>query len=51
MNDPAHSADIEGWTLCTDRPLTDDERDALGAYFRLLRNARDRKRGVQDLDR
>lgn len=32
-----HRATIEGITLCTDEPFTDDEREALGAYFRMLR--------------
>lgn len=45
-----YSVTIEGVTLCTDEPLTDDEQKAIGAYFRLLHRARDHKRGIQNLD-
>ena len=34
------STTIEGITLCSLEPFTDDEREALGAYFRLLRKAK-----------
>jgi hypothetical protein len=45
-----HSVTIEGYTLCSDEPLTEDEQKALGAYFRLLRQARDHNAGIQNLD-
>lgn len=45
-----HSVTIEGYTLCSDEPLAEDEQTALGAYFRLLRQARDHKAGIQNLD-
>lgn len=45
-----HQATIEGITLCTVQPFTDEEQTALGAYFRMLRKARDRRAGIQDLD-
>jgi len=41
---------VEGITLCSVEPFTEDEREALGAYFRLLRKTKDQKRGIQDLD-
>lgn len=44
------STTIEGITLCSVEPFTDDEREALGAYFRMLRKAKDRERGIKDLD-
>ncbi|MDP7703198.1 MULTISPECIES: hypothetical protein [unclassified Mycobacterium] len=44
------STTVEGVTLCSVQPFTDDEKEALGAYFRLLRKTRDRERGVVDLD-
>ena len=37
---PQFSTTIEGITLCSSEPFTDDERQALGAYFRMLRKAR-----------
>jgi hypothetical protein len=44
------STTIEGITLCSVEPFTEDEREALAAYFRMLRKAKDHKRGIQDLD-
>jgi Zn-finger nucleic acid-binding protein len=44
------STTIEGFTLCSVEPFTDEEKEALGAYFRLLRKKRDRERRVVDLD-
>ncbi|MGQ9348931.1 hypothetical protein [Mycolicibacterium gilvum] len=44
------STTVEGITLCSVEPFTDDEKEALGAYFRMLRKAKDRERGVIDLD-
>ena len=45
-----YSTTVEGITLCSVEPFSDDEREALGAYFRMLRAAKDRERGVQNLD-
>lgn len=35
-----HQATIEGITLCSETPLTGDEKRALGVYFRELRRRR-----------
>lgn len=45
-----YSTTIEEITLCSAQPFTDDEQKALAAYFRMLRNARDHRAGIQDLD-
>lgn len=39
-----YSTTIEDITLCSVEPFTDDEREALAIYFRLLRKAREDKR-------
>ena len=44
------STTVEGITLCSVQPFTEDELQALGAYFRILRKARDHKAGVTNLD-
>lgn len=44
------STTVEGITLCSVEPFTEDERQALGAYFRMLGKAKDRERGIVDLD-
>lgn len=44
------STTVEGITLCSVEPFTDDEIEALGAYFRMLRKAKDRKLGIKALD-
>jgi hypothetical protein len=45
-----YSTTIESITLCSVEPFTADEQRALAAYFRILRAAKDRKRGIQNLD-
>lgn len=44
------STTIEGITLCSVEPFTEVEREALAAYFRMLRKSRDHKAGIHDLD-
>ena len=39
------STTIEGITLCSLEPFTDAEQEALAAYFRKLRKAREHQRG------
>lgn len=45
-----NSFTAHGYTICTERELDNDERDALTAYLGLLRKSVDRRNGVVDLD-
>lgn len=45
-----YSTTIEGITLCSVEPFTDAECESLAAYFRMLRNTRDSKPGIKNLE-
>jgi hypothetical protein len=44
------STTIEDVTLCSVEPFTEEEQEAIAAYFRMLRKAREHKRGIKNLD-
>jgi hypothetical protein len=45
-----HQTVVEGITLSSNEPFTDDEQEGLAAYIRMLRTVRDHKRGIKNLD-